>query len=168
MGSYIENWTNCLNYFGELIAYLASEIDGLPKNEADALINEYRDRISYNYPVIFESAATELKFYMSFYDVRPMGGTPDELKIFYFLGKAIAEEFEDKGLSTLQKYQLKAIQRIFNIRLAEVDAYRVSLSERIDTAIDHGAITTIKKDFGRFGWYVVHRCLLNASTEKKK
>jgi hypothetical protein len=161
MSSYVDHWTKSLNYFGEVIAYLASDTDGKPTEEVDQLIAEYRETILSNHVAIFDNAANELKFYMNFYDVHPRNGTPDELKIFYFLGKAIAEEFEKLGLADLQRYQLKAVQRIFNKRLAEVDAYRVDLSKRIDTAIEKGSLY---KDFGRFGWYIVHRCLLNAKS----
>ena len=163
MRSYVDHWIDCIIYFDEVIDYLASDTDGKSPAEIDKLLAEYRETIIQNHKTIFENAAGELKFYINFYDVRPEGGTPDELKIVYFLGKAIGEEFEKLGLADLQRYQLKAVQRIFNKRLAMVGAYRVELSQRIDTAIDQGAIN---KDFGRFGWYIVHRCLLNAALKK--
>ncbi len=164
MSSYADYWTQSLNYFGDVISYLAETYEEDDGEAAGKLLSDYRDTILQNHSKIFDDAATELKFYMNFYDVRPSNGVPDELKIFYFLGKAIGEEFEKLGLSNLQMYQLKAVQRIFNKRLAEADVYRVDLSKRIDMAIEKGQINS---HFGRFGWYIVHRCLLNSTIQPK-
>lgn len=159
--SYADYWIQSIRYFADVISFLASDTEGKNPGEVKELIAQYRDAIMKNHQQIFVNAASELNFYMNFYDVRPRNGTPDELKIFYFLGKAIGEDFKKCGLANLQRYQLKAVQRIFNKRLSEVDAYRVDLSKRIDIAIEDGAID---EHFGRFGWYIVHRCLLNAKS----
>lgn len=160
MALYVDYWIKSLEYFGEVIAYLASDTDGKSKEEVEKITENYRETVLQDHEQIFNNAASDLTFYMNFYDVRPKCGTPDELKIFYFLGKSIAESFDRLGLSDLYIYQLKAVQRIFNKILAKSNAYRFDLSKRIDTAIEKGAIG---KDFGRFGWYIVHRCLLNAN-----
>jgi hypothetical protein len=164
MPVYVNYWIDALDYFGDVIAYIASDTDGKSTAEVGQLIKDYRETVIQDHDKIFDNAASELKFYMNFYDVRPRHGAPDELKIFYFLGTAIAESFATLGLSDLQVYQLKAVQRIFNKILDQHDAYRADLSKRIDIAIEKGALST---DFGRFGWYIVHRCLLNAAREKK-
>lgn len=160
MTLYVNYWVEALTYFGDVIAYMASDTDSKPEAEVSKMVEDYREAVLQDHEQIFNKAASELKFYMNFYDVRAKSGAPDELKIFYFLGTSIAESLGKLGLSDLQQYQLKAVQRIFNKILAQVNAYRADLSKRMDTAIEKGAIA---KDFGRFGWYIVHRCLLNSA-----
>lgn len=160
MTLYVDHWVKALDYFGDIIKYLASDTDAKSQEEVEKIIKEYRETIIQDHEQIFSKAASELKFYMNFYDVRAINGAPDELKIYYFLGTAIAESLSKLGLSDLQIYQLKAVQRIFNKILDCSGVYRAELSIRMDTAIEKGALS---KDFGRFGWYIVHRCLLNST-----
>lgn len=162
MAQYVSYWIDALEYFGDVIRFIASDTDGKSEEEVEKIIEDYRETIRQDHERIFNKAASELKFYMNFYDVRPKSGAPDELKIFYFLGTSIAESLAKLGLSDLQIYQLKAVQRIFNKILAQRKVYRADLSKRIDTAIEKGALG---RDFGRFGWYIVHRCLLNSTRE---
>ncbi|CAH1092896.1 hypothetical protein [Candidatus Nitrotoga sp. 1052] len=87
MTLYVDHWVKALDYFGDIIKYLASDTDAKPPEEVDKIIKEYRETIIQDHEQIFSKAASELKFYMNFYDVRAINGAPDELKIFYFLGK---------------------------------------------------------------------------------
>lgn len=163
MTLYVDHWVNALEYFGEVIESLAYNIDNKSESDIVKIIKEYSETVDQNHEQIFSKAASELKFYMNFYDVRATNGKPDELKIYYFLGTAIAECFGKLGLSSLEIYQLKAVQRVFNKLLDCSGVYRAELSMRMDTAIEKGALS---KDFGRFGWYVVHRCLLNSTRNR--
>ncbi len=106
---------------------------------------------------------SELSYYLNFYNVIPANDVYDEFKNFYFLGMAITTELEKRGVKDLVKLQLKAILHLLDVRLNSVGARRAPLTHRLSNAIDNGAI---KKDFGRFGWYILYKCLFNAAYER--
>jgi|CXWL01.1.fsa_nt_gi hypothetical protein len=154
--------TETLKYFRQTVALLAQNTIGNVQVETEINLR-YAAFIQNNIVTIAEKMQSELAYYLNFYKVTPADDIYDEFKNFYFLGMAIAAELENLGAKDLEKLQLKAILQLLNVRLKSVGAYRHQLSRRLSNAIDNGAI---KNDFGRFGWYILYKCLFNATTER--
>lgn len=106
---------------------------------------------------------TELADYCNSYEVVPTDDVFDEFKIYYFLGMAIATELEKIGSNDLVRLQLLAMLQLLNIRLKSVQALRQQSTDRISNAIKHEAI---HKDFGKFGWYIICKCLYNSAKDR--
>ena len=75
---------------------------------------------------------------------------------------AIVKELEACGKVDPTKYQLRAILHLLDKRLLSIGAKRNQLTKRLKDAITNSAIST---DFGRFGWYILYKCLYNATNE---
>ena len=159
----IDHVIDTLKFFRETVAFLAQD----ETSDAAVLTNinlHYSAFIQQNDDAIAENMQSELAYYLNFYNVIPANDVYDEFKNFYFLGTAIATELEKRGAKHLVKLQLKALLHLLNVRLNTVGAHRAPLTRRLSNAIDNGAI---KNDFGRFGWYILYKCLFNAASERK-
>lgn len=151
-----------LKFFRETVSFLAQ--DEITDVSVLTDINlRYSAFIQHNRDAIADNMQSELAYYLNFYNVTPANDVYDEFKNFYFLGMAITTELEKRGVKDLVKLQLKAVLHLLNVRLNSVGAHRVQLTRRLSNAIDNGAI---KSDFGRFGWYILYKCLFNAATER--
>ncbi len=159
----IDHAIDTLKFFRETVSLLAQHETA----DVAVLTNinlHYATFIQHNIEAIAENMQSELAYYLNFYNVTPANDVYDEFKNFYFLGMAITTELEKRGAKHLVKLQLKALLHLLNVRLNTVGAHRAPLTRRLSNAIDNGAI---KNDFGRFGWYVLYKCLFNAAKERK-
>ena len=152
-----------LQFFRESISHLA-QIDGLSDPKITSMNIGYSAFIQTHQEIIAENMQSEVGFYLTFYKVTPDNDIFDEFKNIYFLGMAITKELESKGHIDLAKYQLRAILHLLDLRLASEKAVRPLLTQRIKDAIENSAV---KKDFGRFGWYILYKCLYNAAIERR-
>ena len=160
--SNIDHAIDTLKFFRETISFLAQDKITDVKVLTDINLR-YAIFIQHNINAIADNMQSELAYYLNFYNVTPADDVYDEFKNFYFLGMAITAELEKRGVKDLVKLQLQAILHLLNVRLKSVGAHRVQLTRRLSNAIDNGAI---RNDFGRFGWYILYKCLFNAATER--
>ncbi len=159
------DWTKLLKHIKDTIALLAIK-EGRSDTEVEKLIEMYVTNIEDNHDNIFLASAVGIVQYLNFYNVFPTEGVHDEFKGVYFTGIAISEHLEKLGLADLNKFHLRAVLRILDYRLYE--PYRVNrplLTERIRSVIDNNAIKT---HLGKYGWYLIYKCLYNAANEKSK
>lgn len=159
------NAVKTLQFFRETITRIARDEQCLQDTAVTDLGIRYAGFIENNFEKIFENMASELGYYLNFYNVYPSNDVYDEFKNYYFLGTAITKELEQRGMRDIAKLQLLAIQRLLDIRLHTVNARREKLTTRLIDAIENGSIAA---DFGRFGWYILYKCLFNAATEKQQ
>lgn len=159
------NAVKTLQFFRETITRIARDEQCLADPTVTDIGIRYAGFIENNYKKIFENMAAELGYYLNFYNVYPSNDVYDEFKNYYFLGTAITKELEQRGMRDIAKLQLLAIQRLLDIRLEEVNARRAKLTKRIVDAIENGSVAA---DFGRFGWYILYKCLFNAATERQQ
>jgi len=158
----VEHAIDTLKFFRQTVSFLAQD-EFLDVSKVTDINLRYSVFIQNNIDVIADNMQSELAYYLNFYNVTPANDVYDEFKNFYFLGMAITTELEKLGVKDLVKLQLKALLQLLNVRLNSVGAHRVPLTHRLSNAIDNGAI---KNDFGRFGWYILYKCLYNSSTER--
>jgi hypothetical protein len=159
----IKHAIETLTFFRQTVSYIAQE-QGKADNILADINLRYSAFIQNNIEKIADNMQSELSYYLNFYDVTPAEDIYDEFKNYYFLGMAIATELESRGFKELMKLQLKAILQLLNVRLNSVGAHRTQLTLRLSNAIDNGAI---RDDFGRFGWYILYKCLFNAAIDRK-
>ena len=90
----------------------------------------------------------------------------DEFKGIYFTGMAVSERLAQSGLLDLDKLHQRAMLRLLDIRLEHPHkAFRKDLSDKVRTVITHGKVL---EHFGKYGWYLIHKCLYNAANESSK
>lgn len=158
------NAIKTLQFFRETITKIADE-QGTETSKITDIGIRYAGFVEDNHAKIFENMASELGYYLNFYNVYPSNDVYDEFKNYYFLGTAITKELEQRGMRDLVKLQLLAVQRLLDLRLHSVEARRQTLTKRMVDAIENGSVAA---DFGRFGWYILYKCLFNAATERQQ
>lgn len=158
----IDHAIDTLQFFRETVSYLV-QLENVDVERVTSINLHYAAFIQNHIAKIADNWQYELAYYLNFYNVNPENDVYDEFKNFYFIGMAITTELEERGAKDLVKLQLKALLHLLNTRLNTVGAHRSQLTRRISNAIDNGAI---RKDFGRFGWYILYKCLFNAAIER--
>lgn len=129
------------------------------RNDYVKFVITYIDQIVINWRVGVE-------YYLNFYDVFPSDGKCDEFKNIYFIGTAISQKLQDGGISDLAKFQQIAVMKLLDYRLhKDANTRRPELSFRIRQSIN---FNKIDEDLGRFGWYMIYKCLFNAAMDAKK
>lgn len=159
----VEHVIDTLKFFRETVSLLVQN----ESNDVSVITNtnlRYAAFIQQNMESIADNMQSEMAYYLNFYNVTPANDVYDEFKNFYFLGMAITSELEKRGIKDLVKLQLKALLHLLDVRLSTVSANRTQLTKRLSNAIDNGAI---KNDFGRFGWYILYKCLYNAAIDRE-
>lgn len=158
-------WTKILNYLKETISFLALH-DKMNEEEVCKLIEQYVGEVEDNRQDIFLSTAFGIVEYLNFYKVFPTEGVHDEFKGIYFTGIAVSKHLVRLGLADLNKLHLRALLRLLDFRLEEPFKVRRSiLTERIRSVIDNNAIDI---HLGKYGWYLIYKCLYNAANSKSK
>lgn len=142
----------------------------LPEIIGDLSISEsvllaYESFVVRNADAIAEQWQSEQAYYLNFYNVFPADGEYDEFKNIYFIGVVIARELFKNGYADLGKVQLYAIVKLLDYRLSTVGASRPQLTHRVVSAIKNGSV---ENDFGRFGLYLIYKCLFNAAMDAVK
>lgn len=154
-----KEWSLYMRHFCETIVYLCDK-DNLQKTEIVNLLKDYEIAINDKTDVLFEQAARDITIYLRLYGVRPTNFQQDEFKGVYFLSRVIADYLKNIGLETLSILQLRACSHLLNKRLERSNAARRQLYNAIEEAIKHNRIND---DFGKYGWYIVCKCLCNAA-----
>lgn len=159
------DWTAILGFYKQTIAFLALH-DNVSEEAVEILIQNYVKAIEDNRDAIFLSTARGILQYLNFYDVVPTQGVHDEFKGIYFSGMAVSEHLSHLGYADLNKLHLRAMLRLLDFRLQEPhNVRRPDLSKRIRTVIDNNAVD---EHLGKYGWYLVYKCLYNSVNEKSK
>lgn len=160
-----QTWTTFLKHIKDTISFLATS-EGKSDDEVSELIKAYVDNIEENRDKIFVLTATGIVKYINFYKVFPTEGVHDEFKGIYFTGMAVSAYLDKLGLADLNKYHLRAMLRLLDFRLLHPHkANRKVLTERIRSVIDNN---TVESHLGKYGWYLIYKCLYNASNDKSK
>lgn len=158
-------WTKILGYLKETIAFLSLH-DEVAEDDVNKLIDQYVKEIEGNRDNIFLSTALGIVQYLNFYKVFPTEGVHDEFKGIYFTGMAVSEHLKRLGLADLNKLHLRAVLRLLDFRLEEpFKVRRPVLTARIRSVIDNNAV---ESHLGKYGWYLVYKCLYNAANSKSK
>lgn len=158
-------WTKILEYLMQTIALLALH-DGIKEEEVTNLIEQYVREVQDNRQDIFLSTAVGIVEYLNFYKVFPTEGVHDEFKGIYFTGMAVSKHLVRLGLADLNKLHLRALLRLLDFRLEEpFKVRRPVLTERIRSVIDNNAL---ESHLGKYGWYLIYKCLYNAANAKSK
>lgn len=159
------NIIDAMSIFGEIIgdddfakSQLGDDINGI------ALKNEYKNEIVQNIKKIMSSFTEDLIAYTNAYNVTPSNDVLDHMKLNYFCGIAITKQLNFVGRSDLGKLQLLAIQKLFDQLLSKIGAHRPPLTYRLQNAIN---TNRINDDLGRFGWYLLYKCLYKQAEEFK-
>ena len=160
-----QTWTSILNHIKDTISLLALA-DGKTDTEVEELIRAYVENIEDNRDQIFMQSAIGIVQYLNFYKVFPTEGVHDEFKGIYFTGMAVSAHLDRLGLADLNKYHLRSMLGILDYRLFHPHkANRKVLTERIRSIIDNNAVDA---HLGKYGWYLIYKCLYNASNDKSK
>lgn len=159
------DWKRILEHFKNTIAFLALH-DSLSEADVDKLIEQYVSEIESNRDNIFLFTAHGIVQYLNFYNVFPTQGAHDEFKGIYFTGMAVSDHLNRLGLVDLNKLHLRAVLRLLDFRLEEpFKVRRPVLTERVRSVIDNNALD---QHLGKYGWYLIYKCLYNAANEKSK
>lgn len=159
-----KEWRLYTRHFAQTIAYLCDQ-EGIQRSEIEEHLKSYADALNAKTDQLFEKAAYDITLYLRLYGVRPVNMIFDEFKGIYFLSRVIADYLKNTGLESLSNLQLRACLHLLNKRLEFSNAARKQLYDAIEEAIKHNRI---ESDFGKYGWYIVYKCLCNASTDKAK
>lgn len=158
-------WTKILTKLKESIA-LHALYDGISDEAVQILIDNYVKEIESNRDKIFLSTAMGIVQYLNFYNVKPTEGVHDEFKGIYFTGIAVSDHLSNLGFVDLNKLHLRAVLSLLDLRLEEpFKVRRPVLTVRIRSVIDNNAI---ESQLGKYGWYLIYKCLYNAANEKSK
>lgn len=158
-------WTKILKYLKDTIALIALS-DGISDEAVEILIENYVKTVEENRDKVFMSTAIGLVQYLNFYHVMPTEGVHDEFKGLYFTGIAVSEHLNHLGFADLNKLHLRALLRLLDIRLEyPFQIRRPALSQRVRSVIDNNAVDA---HLGKYGWYLIYKCLYNAANEKSK
>lgn len=150
--------------YADLIYEIAEE-DTNSAIKAELALQTYSNFIKAYIPQIVAGWRKDIEYYLNSYEVRPKDGTCDEFKNIYFLGVSISREMKQVGLPDVAKYQQIAMLRLLDFRLFDdVNISRPQLTLRIRRAIDS---SNLESDFGRFGLYMVYRCLFNYAKDQQ-
>lgn len=159
------DWIRILENFKKTIAYLALQ-DGIGEEEVSKLIEQYVRAIEDDRINIFKLTADGIVEYINFYKVFPTEGVYDEFKGIYFTGMAVSKRLTQLGLVDLNKFHLKAMLMSLDFRLENpFGASRPLLTERIHSIIDNNML---ESHLGKYGWYLIYKCLYNAANAKSK
>lgn len=160
-----KDWIEILRYFKEAIAAIALH-DGLDKARVKSLVEQYVQVIEADRDSIFVATAAGIIEYLNFYEVRPTEGVHDEFKGIYFSGMTVSRYLVNLGLADLNKLHLRAVLRLLDTRLEmPYKVRRPVLTERIRSVINNNVM---ESHLGKYGWYLVYKCLFNAANEKSK
>lgn len=171
-----EDWSKYLNFFQRGISYIflqdisngtLTDIEEQNRVKAKGLTiaQQYFKAVSENKEEILETTLISIREYLNFYQVYPQKGEHDEFKNIYFTGMAVSQTLVKLGLLDLNKLHLKAVLMLMDHRLDNPhQARRTVLSERISSMIDNNVID---KHLGKYGWYLIYKCLFKATDELK-
>ena len=135
-----KDWTKLLEYFKESIAFIALG-DKVLEEDVTKLIEQYVKEVEGNRETIFLATAIGIVQYLNFYKVIPTEGVHDEFKGIYFTGMAVSEHLNRLGLADLNKFHLRAMLRLLDLRLeVPFKVRRPILSERILSVIDNNSL----------------------------
>lgn len=152
-----------IELFVELIGTVAVEES---KSNPKQLQDDYEKFVIAYIERIVHHWRTGVEYYLHFYDVFPSDGKCDEFKNIYFIGTAISKELQNLGVSDLAKLQQIAVLKLLDYRLfMDAGTHRPELTYRIRRSINFDKISD---DLGRFGWYMIYKCLFNAAIDAKK
>lgn len=158
-------WTKLLKYLKESISLIALH-DGISEEAVEILIANYVKAIEEDKENIFLFTANGILQYLNFYNVIPTQGVHDEFKGIYFTGMAVSDRLIQLGFADLNKLHLRAVLRLLDFRLAEPHKIRrPDLTTRIRTVIDNNSV---ESHLGKYGWYLIYKCLFNSVNEKSK
>ena len=159
-----KEWLFYTKTFAQTIVYI-SDADGASADVIKDLLKDYETTLNDKTNDLFEKAAHDITIYLRLYGVRPSNGIYDEFKGIYFLSRVIADYLKNVGLETLSNLQLRACLHLLNKRLERSNAAREPLHNAIEDAIKNNRLDS---DFGKYGWYIVYKCLCNAADDRKK
>lgn len=161
-----KNWVLILDKLKDLVGALPAR-EGVPAEEIQRMVQNYHGVIEAYRDYILDATYGDLQRYINFYNVKPRDGAFDEFKHIHFIGMAVSRRLNLMGLADVNKYHLRAMLRLLDIRLEEpYRARRPQLTERIRALIDNGASAAIEQHLGMYGWYLVYKCLYNAAQER--
>ncbi len=150
--------------YAELVFEIAEE-DLSDPAKARTVLDVYTGFVKAYIAPIVQGWRKDIEYYLNSYEVRPKDGVCDEFKNIYFLGVAISREMKQVGLADIAKYQQIAMLKLLDFRLFDdVNIARPQLTARVRRAIESGAL---ENDFGRFGLYLVYRCLFNFAKDQQ-
>lgn len=159
-----KTWVEILTHLQTALAAISLE-SGISEADTKALVETYHKTIEGKKGVLFEMAAIGIVEYCNFYKVTPAKGVHDEFKGIYFTGIAVSEYLVQLGLVDINKLHLKAMLALLDFRLSSRNARRVELSDRVRLVINNNAL---KEHFGKYGWYLIYKCLFNAAEQQIK
>lgn len=157
-------WSLYMRHFAQTIFWLCDK-DGMSQEDIQKQLKIYEAAINEKTDSLFEKTALEITIYLRLYGVRPTNFRQDEFKGVFFLSWVIADYLKDMGLENLSKLQLRACSHLLNKRLERSNAARKQLYLAIEESIKHNRIFD---DFGKYGWYIVYKCLCNAAEDASK
>lgn len=158
-------WNKWLEIFKETFALISLSERHLSEEETAQTISNLVNLVESEKTTIFERAAHGISNYCGLYYVVPKEMLLDEFKHIYFLGTAVAETLRHNGEKEWATTQLLAVQALLDFRLMQpFKAHRPDLTHRMKKTIELDKMT---ESFGRYGWYVVYKCLFNAARESQ-
>lgn len=158
-----QDWLFFISQIKDGIAYLLA-LDGATDDQIKQQLSIYVKELGGNREhAILEIVALEMAAYCSFYKVKPTDGIYDEFKGIYFIGMCVAKTLDSLGYPELNKLALKSMLGMLNHRLnIPYNADRDALTTRVLKIIDEDKLD---EHFGRFGLYLIFKCLFNAAKE---
>ena len=158
-------WNQWLEKFKETFALKLLNSGQLSEQAIDQTIFDMVNLVESEKGTVFEMAASAISNYCGIYCVSPKDQLLDEFKHIYFLGTAVAHFLSGKGKSEWARTQLLVVQDLLDFRLMyPLKANRPNLTHRIIRTIQ---LDKVQDNLGRFGWYLIYKCLFNAACDKQ-